>query len=67
MVSLSPKNTLGIAVIKWIFLANKKEYEFSLKMSPQSMAYFGYWQNAGVTTKVSILLRIRTQLTKVKG
>ena len=36
-------------------------------MGPQSIADFEYRQNAGATTKVSILVRIRTQLKTAKG
>ena len=49
------------------FLAKQKEGEFTFKMSSQLIAGFGYWRNAGVTTEVSILVRIRTEVKTVKG
>ena len=46
----------------------KQKYDdFSFKMGPQSITGFGNWQNAGVTTEVSTLVRIRTQVKTVKG
>ena len=50
-----------------VFFAKQEEDDFSFKMSPQSIAGFGYWRNAGVTTEVSILVRTRSQVKTVKG